>query len=51
LTQEDPITRIVKEKLSEKSSQPIKSGLKIQTESFEKQVDDILGDIFKDSSL
>ena len=51
LTQEDPITRIVKEKLSEKSNQPIKSGLKVQTESFEKQVDDILGDIFKDSSL
>lgn len=50
LTQEDPITQMVKEKLAEKTNQSLKSGL-MKSESFGKQVDDILGDIFKDSSF
>ncbi len=54
LVQEDPVTRIVREKLAEKSSKSnksFKSGLKMEPESFEQQVDSILGDIFKDSNF
>lgn len=48
LTQIDPVTMIIKEKLAEKIRQPYKSGLMMKPDSIEKQVDDILGDIFND---
>lgn len=51
LTQEDPISLMVKEKLAEKTTNFFKSNLNLKPESIEKQVDDILGNIFNDSSF
>ncbi len=50
LVQEDPLTALVKERLTEKTKKSSKSGLKTAPESIEQQVDDILGDIFKETS-
>jgi len=50
LTQDDPITAIVKKRLTEKTNDFSKAGLKDNAESIEKQVDDILGEIFNEKS-
>ncbi len=48
LTQEDPIIRLVKEKLEQKSLESSKSGsIEKSSKDIEKQVEDILNDIFK----
>lgn len=50
LAEEDPITSLVKEKLAEKAMRS-KSGIKKMETSVEKQVEDILGELFNNKSV